>query len=200
MASNDDMVARISAAVCNALRNSQQQGIVGRPRLVLSKEAIEGYLDMGYSVSQTAEACGVSRSVLYSRMQQLGISYRDRFSRLDNNSLDAAVTDIKMSHPNCGEVMIIGHLRARGIIVQRSRVRESIHRVDPQGADDRRCRGIRRRVYSVPCPNFIWHLDVTTIHPKLCQICSSVQSVSMEDHSKYELTKEEKMYVFGTKW
>ena len=135
------------------------QGIVGRPRLVLSKEAIEGYLDMGYSVSQTAEACGVSRSVLYSRMQQLGISYRDRFSRLDNNSLDAAVTDIKMSHPNCGEVMIIGHLRARGIIVQRSRVRESIHRVDPQGADDRRCRGIRRRVYSVPCPNFIWHLD-----------------------------------------
>ena len=25
MASNDDMVARISAAVCNALRNSQQQ-------------------------------------------------------------------------------------------------------------------------------------------------------------------------------
>lgn len=90
---------------------------------------------MGYSVSQTAEACGVSRSVLYGRMQQVGISYRDRFSRLDNNSLDAAVRDIKMNHPNCGEVMIIGHLRARGIIVQRSRVRESIHRVDPQGAD-----------------------------------------------------------------
>lgn len=135
------------------------KGIVGRPRIVLSKEAIEGYLHMGYSVSQTAEACGVSRSVLYGRMQQVGISYRDRFSRLDNNSLDAAVRDIKMNHPNCGEVMIIGHLRARGIIVQRSRVRESIHRVDPQGADDRRCRRIRRRVYSVPCPNFIWHLD-----------------------------------------
>ena len=31
--------------------------------------------------------------------------------------------------------------------------------VDPQGADDRRCRRIRRRVYSVPYPNFIWHLD-----------------------------------------
>ncbi|XP_022788563.1 uncharacterized protein LOC111328403 [Stylophora pistillata] len=139
MASNDDMVGRISAAAFNALRNSQQQGIVGRPRIVLSKEAIEGYLHMGYSVSQTAEACGVSRSVLYGRMQQVGIFYRDRFSRLDNNSLDAAVRDIKMNHPNCGEVMIIGHLRERGIIVQRSRVRESIHRVDPQGADDRRC-------------------------------------------------------------
>ena len=78
-------------------------------------------------MSQTAEACGVSRSVFYSRMHQLGISYRDRFSRIDNNSLDAAVTDIKMSHPNCGEVMIIGILRARGMIVQQSRVCESIH-------------------------------------------------------------------------
>ena len=55
--------------------------------------------------------------------------------------------------------MITSHLRARGINVQRNRVRESIHRVDPQGADDRRCRRIQRRVYSVPCPNFIWHLD-----------------------------------------
>lgn len=103
------------------------QGIVGRSRIVLSEEAIEGYLHTGYSVSQTAEACGVSRSVFYSRMQQLGISYRDRFSCIDNNSLDAAVTDIKMNHPNCGEVMIISHLRARGMIVQQSCVCESIH-------------------------------------------------------------------------
>ena len=114
---------------------------------------------MGYSVSQTAEACVVSRSVLYRRMQQLGISYRDRFYRLDNNSLDTAVTDIKLNHSNCGEVMITCHLRARGIIVQRRRVLECIYRVDPQGGDDRRCRRIRRRVYSVPCPNFIWHLN-----------------------------------------
>ena len=55
------------------------QGIVG---IVLSKEAIEGYLHTGYSVSQTAEACGVPRSVFYSRMQQLGISYRGGFPAL----------------------------------------------------------------------------------------------------------------------
>ena len=135
------------------------QGSVGCPRIVLSKEAIEGYLHMGYSVSQTAEACSVSRSVLYRRMQQLGISYRDRFYRLDNNSLDTAVTDIKLNHSNCGEVMITCHLRARGIIVQRRRVLECIHQVDPHGGDDWRCRRIRCRVYSVPCPNFIWHLN-----------------------------------------
>ena len=86
------------------------QRTVGRPRISLPKETIEGYFDMGYSVSQTAEACGVSRSALYCRMQQLGISYRDQFSSLDNNSLDREVRDIKINHPNCGEVMITGHL------------------------------------------------------------------------------------------
>ena len=55
--------------------------------------------------------------------------------------------------------MITGYLRARGIVVQRSLVPESIHWVDPQGADDRRCRRIQCQVYSVPCPNFILHLD-----------------------------------------
>ena len=55
--------------------------------------------------------------------------------------------------------MITGHLRARGIIIRRNCVCESIHRVDPQGVDDHRCRRIRLCVYSVPCPNFMWHLD-----------------------------------------
>ena len=114
---------------------------------------------MGYSVSQTAEVCDVSRSALYSRMQQLGISYRDRFSSIDQDGLDSVVRDIKNKHPNCGEVMITGHLRARGITVQRNCARESVHRVDPQGVDDQRCRRISRRVYSVLCPNFMWHLD-----------------------------------------
>ena len=50
---------------------------------------------MGYSVSQTAEVCDVSRSALYSRMQQLGISYRDQFSSIDQDGLDSVVRDIK---------------------------------------------------------------------------------------------------------
>lgn len=35
---------------------------------------------------------------------------------LDDDNLDTAVRDIKMNHPNCGEVMIIGHLGARRMI------------------------------------------------------------------------------------
>ena len=52
---------------------------------------------MGYSVSQTAEVCDVSRSALYSRMKQLGICYKDRFSSIGNDDLDRVVRDIKIS-------------------------------------------------------------------------------------------------------
>ena len=54
---------------------------------------------------------------------------------------------------------MIGHLRARGINVQRKRVRASIHRVDPEGPSTRIARTFRRRVYETPSPNFVWHID-----------------------------------------
>ena len=55
--------------------------------------------------------------------------------------------------------MVIGHLRSSDIFVQRSRVRESIHRVDPVGVADRRRTTIKRRVYHVDHPNEVWHMD-----------------------------------------
>lgn len=58
-----------------------------------------------------------------------------------------------------GEVILQGHLRSRGIHVRRKHLRESIHRVDPEGTKERRRPCIKRRVYSVPCPNYLWHAD-----------------------------------------
>ena len=34
-------------------------------------------------------------------------------------------------HPNAGEVMLQGHLRAQGISVQHSKIRNAIHDLDP---------------------------------------------------------------------
>ena len=55
--------------------------------------------------------------------------------------------------------MLAGYLCSEGIRVPRSRLRASLHRVDPSGVADRRSCTIRRRVYSVPHPNYIWHID-----------------------------------------
>ena len=61
-------------------------------------------------------------------------------------------------HPNDGEVMMAAHLRTRAICIPRARLRASIHRIDPHASENRRA-AIRRRTYSVPSPNSVWHLD-----------------------------------------
>ena len=43
--------------------------------------------------------------------------------------------------------------------MQCDRLRSAIHQIDPIGAATRRRPPIRRRVYSVPCPNYVWHID-----------------------------------------
>ena len=80
-------------------------------------------------------------------------------SSVTEQQLDEIVQSIKRDHPNDGEVLIQGHLLRMGIRVPRHALRSSIHRIDNIGAVSRRRSVVRRRVYSVPYPNFIWHID-----------------------------------------
>ena len=50
-------------------------------------------------------------------------------------------------------------LRTRGVFVTRSRVREMLTRVNPTAAARRWSRTVARRVYHVPYPNSLWHID-----------------------------------------
>lgn len=67
---------------------------------------------------------------------------------------------ISNHNPNLGEKSIDGLLRARGIIVQRHRIRDALHIVDPEGVEHRLRTVLQRRQYSVPSPNALWHVDV----------------------------------------
>ena len=62
-------------------------------------------------------------------------------------------------HPNDGQVMVIDHLRASQVLVPRTRITDSIHRVVLAGVEERRRTTIRRQVYEVEAPNSVWHLD-----------------------------------------
>ena len=101
----------------------------------------------------------MSRPTVYAAIEEYNIPYEGRFSNHSNEDLDNAVRSIKANHPNSGEVMLQGHLRAQGINVQRDRIRSTIRDVDPEGIEARRRFRIHRRVYSVPCPNYLWHID-----------------------------------------
>ena len=60
--------------------------------------------------------------------------------------------------PHAGERMIQGILHSRGIRIQRWRVRDTIHEVDPINTPLRWKPRIQRRPYSVAGSNALWHL------------------------------------------
>ena len=59
---------------------------------------------------------------------------------------------------NCGLSMMRGSLRARGIIVTRQRVIDSMSRVDPLSQLLRHRTTTYRREYHVPTPNSLWYV------------------------------------------
>ena len=131
----------------------------GRPRIMVDLEDIEFLSGLRFSYVDIAKILGVSRSTLYRRLEEEGISQHSKYSDISDNDLDREISEIKLDHPNDGERLLIGHLAARGIIVQRVRVRASIHRVDPENTAIRRSVTIRRRSYHVQGPNSLWHVD-----------------------------------------
>jgi hypothetical protein len=61
--------------------------------------------------------------------------------------------------PYSGESYVRGSLKGKGIHVQRSRIRESLKRVDGIARAVRKRYAISRRIYNVPGPNHLWHID-----------------------------------------
>ena len=133
----------------------------GRPRIDVNKEDIESLRVLNYSWTKIARILKISRQTLYRRLEEFGIAGRDRdpCRTLSAQDLDEIVVEIKRDHPNDGEVLMQGHLVALGIRIPRSQLRQSIHRVDYENTQLRRSRAIKRRQYTVECPNSIWHID-----------------------------------------
>ena len=114
---------------------------------------------MHFSWSKIAQILGVIRSTLYRRIEEEGLSRDLTYTNITDAELDLQIEAIKKLHPNDGERLIIGHLRSIGISVPRSRIRASIHRVDPVNTAIRRRVTVRRRVYYADGPNSVWHID-----------------------------------------
>ena len=108
-------------------------------------------------ISRIAEDLRVSRPTVYKAMAEYNL-HETRYSDISEADIQHAVSSIKGNHPNASAVMLQGHLRAQGINVQRSKIRKAIHDLDPS-VTTRKRPAIRRRVYSVPYPNYLWHLD-----------------------------------------
>ena len=103
-----------------------------------------------------ADALLVSRTTLWRRALELGITTMSEISDLE---LDSVVERIVHEAPNCGTIMVWGQLKSLGINVPRRRVCESLLRVNPSGVESRQRTCIIRRSYNVASSNALWHID-----------------------------------------
>ena len=84
----------------------------------------------GYTWSQVADALQVSRTTLWRRIKEANFEIK-KYTDICDDELDSVVSQIQKENPSCGQQLINGHLRARGIQVQRMKLRESVRRTDP---------------------------------------------------------------------
>ena len=88
------------------------------------------------------------------------ISLRRKYFQLEDDDLDTLVAKYVEGNAALGANSVQARLKGQGIIVQRQRVRDSLLRLDPAGVAQRSLSSpLERRVYSVPGPNFCWHMD-----------------------------------------
>lgn len=114
---------------------------------------------MRFTWTKISELLGISRSTLYRKLEEEGISQEVHYTPISDHDLDDEIIAIKLAHPNDGEVLLNGHLIRRKIFIPRSKLRASIHRVDPANTALRKSITVRRRVYHAEGPNAVWHVD-----------------------------------------
>ena len=122
-------------------------------------DEVEFLRSLRFSFKEIASILGISRATLYRRLDEEGLSSNCMYSNISDQDLDSYILSIKRSHPNDGERLLAGHLCRLGIVVPRTRLRGSIHRVDPENTAARRSITVRRRAYHAEGPNSVWHVD-----------------------------------------
>ena len=130
----------------------------GRPKVSIDTKEIAMLRQLNFSWTKISTLLDISRSTLYRRLADADIA-PDSYTLFAPSELDGILRSIKQQHPNDGERLMQGHLSSMGVKVKRQDLRESIHRVDHDNVMKRRRFTIKHRTYSVPHPNYLWHLD-----------------------------------------
>ena len=132
---------------------------VGRPKFEIAPELLENLRVQGCTWMQIARMLQVSRWTIRRRVVEYGL-HCGRWSDISDYQLDTIIRGYTSRHGvTTGQSYIIGYVRSLGYLVQRDRVRAAINRVDPENTALRWAVVITRRVYSVPWPNSLWHID-----------------------------------------
>ena len=152
------MTLRIACVTFGAEQPMKFPSALGPPAFDIPKSVLECYLEEDFPISEIANMMSVSESTIYRRMRLYGLS-KLQFSNISDEELDHQLHETTKEFPRCGEVLLKQLLYEKGVKVQRMRLRDSLHRVDGLGVQERTKGRLQRRVYSVKSPNELWHVD-----------------------------------------
>lgn len=141
-----------------SVRSSRHVGGHGAPRYNITADQLEFLVSLRMTDRQIATVLHVSINTVRRRMREFQVS-RNGYTPIDDVELNNTLIRLMGNNRRIGPNSALVRLQNVGIRVQRWRVREALHRIDPAGSAMRAVRLIRRRPYRVPCPNSLWHLD-----------------------------------------
>ena len=149
-------------------------GVQNRPKMDVDIQEILALRALHYTWTKISEIVKISRSTLYRRLHDAGISTDDYLS-ISPTKLDEVIKKIRSHFPNDGEVMLKGYFLRLGLKVTRQDLRNSIHHVDHANTIARRSTIIQRRLYTVACPNAVWRMDshhklIDGFHVQFCML------------------------------
>lgn len=75
---------------------------IGRPAFEISEDSLTCLLETGFTVGQTAQIIGVSKSTVERRMHDMNISVRSLYASLSDNEIDGIVAQIWSENPSFG--------------------------------------------------------------------------------------------------
>ena len=137
-----------------------KNGGPGRPSVHIPPEVLEELRGLGFTWQKIASIFRVSCWTIMRRVHFFGREHLSLFSSNTNEQIDDIIRDFISRHGSTtGEPYLRGYFRAMGYTIQRRRIRESLNRVDPRNTALRWGALVSRRVYFVPWPNSLWHLD-----------------------------------------
>ena len=95
-------------------------------------------------------------------MKKQGISsIRERYTSVADEEIIELIREINQSFPNSGIRETVAHLKRRNppVLLQRDRCQRLLAEIDPAGTASRWAQVVKRRQYSVPTPNSLWHIE-----------------------------------------
>ena len=114
-------------------------------------------LGLSWTMIQQHPDVNASRDCLWRWRNDVG--FVEPKQRLPDNELNTLVTNYSQGQPRRGEITIASHVATSGFKVPRQQLRECIHRVDPEGVEERSRKPIKRKVYYSHGPHHDWHMD-----------------------------------------